>query len=203
MLDGVHAIFSVLTGVSSNAKGPQQAQNDNSVRPGIGYIINYSPTETTTHEKILDVFQQTGLTDTPFEPVVKAIGHRPNNNNNDTNPQTDGATIVSQCCTVFKDHSSEYVKDLLKCTMEYCQSAYPDVTVCPTPACLTVVNPTLRDVLARSYKELCGAGIGLSSQLMSSGSAVTRTYNTAPQKGVNASMDVLLKFTDDQGLAIR
>ena len=55
-------IFAVLTGVSSNAKGPQEAQKDSSVRHGFGYIISYSPTETTTHEKILDVFQQTGFT---------------------------------------------------------------------------------------------------------------------------------------------
>ena len=30
-----------------------------------------------------------------------------------------------------------------------------NMTVCSTPACLTVVNPTLREVLTRSYKELC------------------------------------------------
>ena len=167
------------------------------MRPGIAFIVNYAPSETTSNNTILDTFQKIGLTNTPFEqPQVKLIENR-------TAQDSASETVVSQCCTVLKDHNSNFVHDLIKKTVQHCATKFPDVQICTTGANLVVVNPAMLNLLNSTYEQLLKSGVELSIKQITTRQDPHKTYFSSEPKGVDKSMAILLHHLVEQGLAIR
>ena len=162
--------------------GPGSSATD--VRPSIGFVICYSPCSGTNESTILDALQSLGLTNTPYEPMVKGVA---------TKQQEGGSleSLVGQCCTVLKDHNSKYVVDLLAHTIVYCTATYPDfsnlLTFCHKPVHLWVVNPALRPLLAHSYDQLRHTGISIDICNIQ-GADELAAYPTSEAKGIDKAI---------------
>ena len=195
-LSNVHFVLTSLTGVQNNAKrkgGPGSSATE--VRPGIGFVIAYSPSSATNESTILDGFNRLGLTNTPYEPVVKGVPNKLQ--------EGDGVeSLVAQCCTVLKDHNSKYVVDLLTNTIAYSTATYPDFPICKKPVNLCIVNPAFRARLAHSYDQLRYAGISIDICNIEGADGLA-AYRTSAAKGVDKAMDDLLDFMKQQDLAVR
>jgi hypothetical protein len=195
---GMHFVLSALTGVTTNKKGREgDAQTPATVKPGIGFIVCYSPTENTSDEAIVDKLHHLGFT--VADPEVKQVQGRGNQEGGED------AASLNSCCIVLKDCKTDYIRDLFERSVEYVGAAYPNITLNETPLHIYTVNPNTTDIVRNLVTQLSRLSIRVSMDSWTPDGHEQRqiAYNSVQKKGVDKSLEVLLDFTVRNKFAIR
>ena len=201
-LVGVHFVISSVTGIATNSRSKRkddEEQPTRLARPGLSFIVCYTPSNACKQQDIEDLFTKLGLDiETPATPEFREIPTK----SQDGTPRE---LTLNQCAAAVKDYSTEYVKNLLLQTQSYCSEVYPDVEISTAPVNVVLYNNAVNTITAQLATQLGRTGVTASLISMIRETPVQNSvmYGTSQLKGVDLSLELILSFVREKGFALR
>ena len=194
-IQDINFVVSTITGVVTSSHGARQAQPQNRTilpRPGIAFIVCYSPTAKTSETTFIDIAHRIGMSSHSIDITTKEI---------DAKSKDPSIRILTQCCAAFKDVKLPYARQILDNSLEYTTEHYPGAPVCEDPAHVVLVNPAFSMLVVKLVERLKSLkmDITLSDRRESRDFQLFRP--DAP-KGVDRSMDIILRYLHERHLRI-
>ncbi len=192
-IQDVHFVISSLTGVQQNAKKKSGNSNPNPVKPGISFIVCYTPSAICNEDTFVDAMHRIGLSHHHLvDMTAKSIDSR----SKDLNER-----LLAQCSMALKDAKTPYITDLLKTSIDYTSSVYPDLAIPNAPTMVTLINPVFNLVVGPLCEKLMSLKFNIEGKTVSSHQPI-RVYRSEPPKGMDKSVDIMVNYLTDKDLRI-